>query len=204
MSFTFEADFGVRKLTAYGMNIGKKESERRMCHEFSVQNENQDGSRSIMVVPGKNITKEWLFGPASNMDRSIIYPCYRYRCRLPCPCITCQHLSFLNVEVQFQDHQKYHIAFHISCKFCQQLIEIFPKFNFFFMNREKPKKILWTVFLDARRTKLNQIKRKIPSLDELIKEEKNKDNQCIGCENWEVKTAHTIVPPRKWIIWTWE
>ena len=176
MSFTFEADFGVRKLTAYGINITKKESERGMCHEFSVKGENKDGNRSIKVVPGKYITTEWLFGPASNMDRSVIYSCSRYRCQLPCPCITCQHLSFLNVEEQFQDHQKFHIAFHTSCMFCKQLIQIFPRFNFIFMNREKQKSILGTVYFCP--------KKESESFDHETRErkkERNKDNKCDEC-----------------------
>ena len=177
MSFTFEADFGVRKLTAYGINIRKKQSERE-CHEFSIKSENKDGNRSVQVIPGKYITTEWLFGPASNMDRSMIYSCSHYRCKLPCPCISCQHLSFLNVEEQFQDHQKFHIAFHTSCKFCQQLIKNFPNFNFIFMNREKQKSIIGTVLFCP--------KNKSESFDHETRERKKeptKENNCDECSS---------------------
>ena len=139
MSYRFEADFGGRILTGYASNMRGKEFERSMCHQFSTRNDSLSDSRCIVLVPGQQITKEGLYGPASTMDRSVIYPCSRYRCRLPCPCSTCQHLPCSNEE-QLQDHQKFHIVFHTNCKYCQQLIHIFPKFNFFFLNRQKQKK----------------------------------------------------------------
>ena len=153
MSFAYEADFGQRHLFGYGTKISKyKNSEINMCHFFSIKNKKDDGSRCIELVPGKHISEKWLFGPASNLHKSIIYPCSRYRCQIPCPCMDCcQQLPSCQASLisectckrcidQFDDHMNFHVVLHRNCKYCEQLLQVFPRFNFFLMNREKQKK----------------------------------------------------------------
>ena len=84
-------------------------------------------------------------------SKTLIYPCTRFRCRIPCPCLLCakQH-SRCNVSsfiacicsdciLHFDDHSVYHATFHFCCKSCSQLITLFPVFNYFFLNTERPK-----------------------------------------------------------------
>ena len=138
MSFAYEADFGQRHLFGYGTKISKyKNSEINMCHFFSIKNKKDDGSRCIELVPGKHISEKWLFGPASNLHKSIIYPCSRYRCQIPCPCMDCcQQLPSCQASLisectckrcidQFDDHMNFHVVLHRNCKYCEQLLQVF-------------------------------------------------------------------------------
>ena len=142
MSFKYRADFGQKRLVGFGnkktMWDKKKIDEIQMCHLFELKIEDNPKSQGIVnLVAGESITKEWLFGPASTRDKSVIYPCYRYRCRVPCPCKVCAKQSSCEVQAKqciknFEDHSRFHATFHHCCKYCDQILEIFPFFNFFF------------------------------------------------------------------------
>ena len=154
MTFNYQADFGQKLLVGFGKKktMWKDiDNETKMCHLFSLKvKENSKTEGIVDLVAGESITKEWLFGPSSTRDKTVIYPCYRYRCRVPCPCKVCA--KQLSCEVQakqfckciscienFEDHSRFHATFHHSCKYCDQILEIFPFFNFFFLNTEKKK-----------------------------------------------------------------
>jgi uncharacterized C2H2 Zn-finger protein len=132
----------------------------RMCHSFSINcvSENEGAERSVKLVAGKIETRKWLHGPACALDKTVMYPCNRYRCRVPCPCKICnKHPPSCTVKAscncsdckeQFEDHKKFHAACHNDCKFCIQLLQMFPAFNFFFMNSEGKKVINVKKFFD--------------------------------------------------------
>ena len=150
MSIKYEADFPLCVLagaTSAG-NITRRSSEKNMCHKFSLKPmSGVTESSTVKLLPGKIYEQEWLFGPATTLDkRSIIYPCARYRCSVPCPCQLCYqpHIPLakeLPREVctseNFKNHSQFHQAFHPKCQYCLQLVEIFPNFNFWFLNSGK-------------------------------------------------------------------
>ena len=200
MSFAYEADFGQRHLFGYGTKISKyKNSEINMCHFFSIKNKKDDGSRCIELVPGKHISEKWLFRPASNLHKSIIHPCSRFRCQIPCPCMDCcqpqehppcessSNKSDCHCKrciEQFNDHMNFHLALHSKCKYCEQLMQVFPNFNFFFMNREVQRKRSGDRILDSRTTKQSKPycpPRKKLSLEDIMKQIPDKSYKCILC-----------------------
>ena len=193
MSFDYETDFGQRHLFGYGTNISRyKHSEFGLCHFFTIKNKKNDEIRCIKLLPGKVITEKWLFGPASNLQKAIIYPCSRYRCQLPCPCMDCCQQSpscesSLNNNCtckrcieQFEDHS--------SCKYCEQVLQVFPQFNFFFMNRDKQKRISGQRIYDTKKIiKLSKPycppSRKL-SLEDIIKQQQGDDSYlCYKCDS---------------------
>ena len=75
------------------------------------------------IIPSK-----LLKGPASlRKDQSIIYPCERGKCHIPCPCPICRDQQS---GVSFQDHWVYHQAIHLKCEFCVELIRHIPAISF--------------------------------------------------------------------------
>ena len=59
------------------------------CHEFTIVDEVKVTS-PYQLMPGKCINKPWLYGPAMFLEtKTIIYPCSRFRCQIPCPCLLC-------------------------------------------------------------------------------------------------------------------
>ena len=154
-------------------------------------------SHEIEVNPGEAVQEKWLFGPASIMDKSVIYPCFvivasyhvhvefassspllimcEYPDRICCNCVKCIAL--------FNDHGHFHATFHYGCKYCDQLLDIFPSFNFFFLNTEKknfrgtrePPKI---VYFSPGRFPPDP-KWTVEALQEL---QRNKSNRCDECD----------------------
>ena len=198
MSFDYEADFGQRHLFGYGKNIKKYENgELKLCHIFTLKIKKNDEPRCIKLAPGEHISEKWLFGPASNLQKSIIYPCSRYRCQLPCPCMDCCQQppsceSSLNSDCtckrcieQFDDHMNFHIALHSNCKYCEQLLQVFPQFNFFFMNREKQKKRTGLRIFDTKNIKQCKPCRppsKKLSLGDILKQQADESYLCYECD----------------------
>ena len=147
MSIKYEADFPLCVLAGATSAGNKKQrfNENNMCHKFSLQTMSGiTESSTVKLLPGKIYEKKWLFGPATTLDkRSIIYPCARYRCSVPCPCQLCyQPLAKelprnVSTSEKFKNHSQFHQAFHPKCEYCLQLVEIFPNFNFWFLNSGK-------------------------------------------------------------------
>ena len=121
-----------------------------MCHMFELKEIVSADPNKIELLAGKIVHKAWLFGPVSDLkSRKVMYPCSRYRCKIPCPCIICQNLSpsspcsistscsCTHCYVQFKDHSNYHRTYHTGCKFCYQLVQTIPNFNFWFLNDAK-------------------------------------------------------------------
>ena len=157
MSHKFELDYGGSWLKCEGVN-NEASIGRKKCHQFTLKDEGAMfpflTPTSVKLVPGNSVRCPWLFGPATRLDtRSVIYPCTRYRCSLPCPCLLCrrgrtprccvasthtQPCNCADCTAQFLDHNSFHGVYHFGCKYCSQLIENFPNLNFnLFRNIEK-------------------------------------------------------------------
>ena len=145
MSFKFEVNFENDHIQAEAHNCRSNQKEKALCHEFEIANVKDQNS--ITVLPGK-VCENFLFGPACELiTKSVIYPCNRYRCRVPCPCQSCRKLpesscgkpgcACAGCKAQFSDHQQFHRVLHVGCPFCSQLIHAFPFFNFWFLNSSK-------------------------------------------------------------------
>ena len=83
------------------------------------------------------------------LQKTIIYPCSRFKCAIPCPCMLCakkhptcrvpstKSCSCQDCSSQFADHKSYHAVFHYGCRSCFQLIKSIPNLNYFFLDIEK-------------------------------------------------------------------
>ena len=73
--------------------------------EFDFIDKDQTSVDNILVEPTKSYQVPWLYGPATSLSsRTVIYPCNRYRCALPCPCKLCQKIDLRCHETNFSDH----------------------------------------------------------------------------------------------------
>ena len=81
----------------------------------------------VNYVAHKVIQTPWLFGPASLWNKTLIYPCENFRCRIGCPCKMCR--DNLNSCEDLEDHMTFHRAPHSMCKFCQELQELIPYYH---------------------------------------------------------------------------
>ena len=161
MAPTYEVKFGVNLITGQGYQIEESNASKKKCYEFLLSEEDNLVPNSTKLVPKRNMKAEWLCGPAVTLkDRQVIYPCTRFRCVVPCPCLLCrkqnpccsiprsQPCSCMDCVNHFRDHSKFHGTFHFGCKSCSQIVEICPAFNFFFLNKKKEKKPSGTYYGD--------------------------------------------------------
>ena len=122
------------------------------CHDFTVSEvsydeklfDNSATSAQVTLIAGQ-YAKVNLHGPASLIkDKTIIYPCDKYRCRVGCPCRLC-HKNSLNCKLagskktcgdcsecreDYKDHLLFHRALHTLCKFCSNVEEVLPHLTF--------------------------------------------------------------------------
>ena len=147
MSFQYETQFGKNLIIGRAKKVSKNVEEARKCHQFSLGGKEETGE-NIGVLPRKNVKEDWIFGPACLLDRTLVYPCSRYRCSIPCPCKTCNtacknsackerssdSCACSECIGQFNDHSEYHHTYHIDCKFCENILSQIPNFNFWFLN----------------------------------------------------------------------
>ena len=118
------------------------------CHVFAVSDVKCEGhlgynssSAAEVTLVAWEYASNSLHGPASSkLERTIIYPCDRYRCRVGCPCIICfkkgPHCKkagdketcgdCVDCREDYQDHLIFHRALHLTCKFCSNLLEAIP------------------------------------------------------------------------------
>ena len=148
MPIHYQADFRLSLIKGQAYRIDPHESKLK-CHQFSLEDPTNLFPTSVKLLPGKSIAEPWLYGPAMNLlTRSIIYPCTDFRCSLPCPCLLCAKIhskcrvpsskpcSCPDCAQHFENHREFHGTFHFGCKFCFQLVQKFPHFNFFFLDTE--------------------------------------------------------------------
>ena len=112
------------------------------CHKFTLQSDSGGGDEdpfSAKLIAGEYGSPGGLSGPASKLDKTIIYPCELKRCEVPCPCSLCKKSPLHCGNFQsdscdncsecledFEDHMKFHRVTHVSCKFCMQFLSLFP------------------------------------------------------------------------------
>ena len=202
MSFKYNADFGRKRLVGYGtfrtITRGMMEKDADLCHIFSVKKDELHLDQNIVkLVPGKTKKEQWLFGPASTKDKIFVFPCSCYRCLLPCPCTICaklpHHKSCQNLDREqcscdaciksFGEHVKFHAAYHLDCKYCGQLLRIFPCFNFFFLNSLNEEKLTgWTVSMPKIKPISDGLGFSI-DLEAMIERQRTRKFECHECES---------------------
>jgi len=99
----------------------------------------------VTLVAIKFVKQISLHGPASLRDRTLIYPCERFKCRAVCPCQLCRFKSpyckttrlekpcsgdCLQCREDCQDHLMFHRAYHTVCKFCVNVESHIPNYSF--------------------------------------------------------------------------
>ena len=104
----------------------------------------------VTLVAVKFVRQISLHGPASLKDRTIIYPCERFKCRAGCPCQLCRIKSpycttarlekpcsgdCLQCREDCQDHLMFHRADHTMCKFCENVRSHIPNYSFMVIQR---------------------------------------------------------------------
>ena len=149
MAIRYEMDFGKNEVTWRGARVERKFRNLTdiICHHFSLKNHVYEANSVVELVAGKIVKEEWLYGPATSLKtRSVIFPCSKHRCSLPCPCRLCRKIqprcqlelcSGEECMLNFDDHSHFHSVFHLGCKWCGQMVQIVPHFNFHFVSREQ-------------------------------------------------------------------
>ena len=83
---------------------------------------------NVMLIAGKLVENERLYGPASLKDKTLIYPCEEFRCRVGCACKMCRN-KLTHCE-DFEDHEAFHRANHTQCRYCNNLESVIPNFHY--------------------------------------------------------------------------
>ena len=68
----------------------------------------------VKLVAGEVMEQENLYGPASLRDKTLIYPCTLFKCRVGCSCKMCRNK--LTKCEDFKDHEAFHKANHTMCQ----------------------------------------------------------------------------------------
>ena len=79
--------------------------------------------------PTACLPNSYLYGPASIKDsKVVVYPCYRRKCVIQCPCKLCRGIQeeYPNYQEDFEDHRRYHHAAHLGCTLCSNMLSVLP------------------------------------------------------------------------------
>ena len=142
-----ELDF-CQNVVWYACRTVETKDAQFKCYNFSIISEQPCDPKCVKLEPVKLITEPWLFGPATDLKtRTIIYPCSRFKCLIPCPCLICEkkNPSCLNrgkcsceeCKLYMLDHQNFHATYHFGCVSCEDIIRVIPNFNFFTLDKVK-------------------------------------------------------------------
>ena len=156
MAHKFSLSFTQGWITRRGPNLipvglmfnGKFHPGRQKCYEYVIKDRNSATSENVQIVPIQYRKDQWLYGPATLLSsRQIIYPCSRFKCLVPCPCLICdkkhprcragQSCDCDDCKSHFQNHTSYHSCFHFGCKSCNNIVMTIPFFNFFFLDKQR-------------------------------------------------------------------
>ena len=92
MIFDYQLDFENDFLLGSGKNTrqkARKDVGNSLCHNFTVKDTEAE-TNAAKVLPGR-VSDNFLYGPACDIrTRSVIYPCNRSKCRIPCICKQCR------------------------------------------------------------------------------------------------------------------
>merc|ERR1719318_333669 len=120
MTDNFLLHFQDNALVGHGDKLDKRANQN--CCLFSVK-ENPKNSLlpNVQMEPVSYVKEEWLHGPATCLSsRQIIYPCTKFRCSIPCPCLICRKkhptcrvpashgCDCQNCRMQYLDHTTFH------------------------------------------------------------------------------------------------
>ena len=193
---TFELFFGQNLIKGLGDKISDNKIVIERCHEFTIVDAVKVTSPH-QLMPGKCINKPWLYGPAMCLEtKTIIYPCSRFRCQIPCPCLLCAKqlpkchfqkfacCGCTECTEHFEDHSLYHATYHFGCKSCSQLLIVMPMFNFFFLTNERPKFPYGQTDPIQIKPLIVELEPKNPpenSIQELMMIKRNESTWCLTC-----------------------
>ena len=88
------------------------------CHKFEATDKIKvcrtlDGKEFEVKLVAREFGKsDKLYGPASLRDKTLIYPCEEFMCRVSCPCTMCRNK--LGYCEDFEDHETFHRANHTN------------------------------------------------------------------------------------------
>ena len=134
----YSATFIAKKRPSLNGSIVPLEGTAAMagisCHEF----EATDNRKVCYMMEGKEfkvkliahelVKSDRLYGPASLRDKTLIYPCEEFKCRVRCPCTMCREK--IGYCADFEEHETFHRANHTNCRFCENLESIIPHFDY--------------------------------------------------------------------------
>ena len=149
MSYKYEINFEIDIIRGEAKEMNSDNFiEQKMCHKFVIGEKINDSGPSTGEYPlpsnckytlhhEGNVEEEWLYGPITNLNHQVIYPCSRFRCSIPCPCYLCQRKEYSNLSKyeQLKDHNYFHKTCHHNCSFCENIIQCFPNFNYWFLSK---------------------------------------------------------------------
>ena len=150
MAHQVAADFCQNVIRSrIGRNIPKS-AVRSKCYKFELKSGESFSPDLVPLSLVRIVTVPSLYGPATDLEtRRIMYPCSRFRCWIPCPCLICskqhptcrtptsQGCSCEDCYKHFYNHIKYHGSYHFGCKSCFQLVKYIPNINYIFLDVQK-------------------------------------------------------------------
>ena len=147
MTLYVELDFCQNFLWYTCRTVKSKEASEK-CYNFSLISDHPRDPNCVVLEPYKILTQPWLYGPATDRKtRTIIYPCERFKCLIPCSCLLCDkknpscssrgNCSCKECKLYMHDHENFHATFHFKCVSCEDIIRVLPNFNFFTLNKVK-------------------------------------------------------------------
>ena len=152
MAHKFFLEFNRSWITRQGPNLVQTgfglKGQGRKCYSFAIKNNEEITPERVQLVPVRHHQYPWLFGPATILSsRSIVYPCSRGKCSLPCPCRIChkihakcragQSCDCDDCRLHYEDHSNFHACRHMGCRHCHNIVTGLPQFNFFFLDMSK-------------------------------------------------------------------
>ena len=89
MTLYVELDFCQNFLWYTCRTVKTKEASEK-CYNFSLISGHPRDPNCVELEPYKILTQPWLYGTATDRKtRTIIYPCERFKCLIPCSCLLC-------------------------------------------------------------------------------------------------------------------
>ena len=156
MSHKFSVNFKFGWITRRGPNLlpegqrrfrgtGKYHPGRHKCYEYIIKPGAAASHDDVQLLPIRHVKVQELLGPATSLDsRTIIYPCSRGKCIIPCPCMLCdkkhlrcragQSCGCEDCRKHFSDHVSFHACLHQGCRFCHSIVQVIPHCNFFLLD----------------------------------------------------------------------
>ena len=157
MAHKFFLEFKRSWITRQGAKVWRRSGSNKShkihpgtgkCYKYVIKDIEEASPESVQLAPVHQHRQPWLFGPATKLSsRSVIYPCNRGQCEIPCVCLLCQKLhprcrngpscGCKECKKYFENHSNYHACLHIGCKSCYNIISVLPHFDFHFLDKNR-------------------------------------------------------------------